>query len=54
MEREDKSVTIHREWEANYNATGRATVDQSTTELLGTRREAGLIIAGPEIKREYI
>jgi hypothetical protein len=46
MERKDKSVTVHQEWEANYNAVGRATVDQSTTELSGTRREADLIVAG--------
>ncbi|RWZ78467.1 MAG: hypothetical protein EOT05_01770 [Candidatus Microsaccharimonas sossegonensis] len=46
MDRKDKSVTVHQEWEANYNATGRATIDQSTTELSGTKREADLIVAG--------
>ena len=39
-------MTVHQEWEANYNAVGRATVDESTTELSGTKREADLIVAG--------
>lgn len=49
MERKDTRVTVHQEWEANYNSVGRATVDQSTTELSGTKREADLIVAGLRI-----
>ena len=46
MERNDRKKTVYQEWEANYNARGHATVDESTTELVGSRREADLIVRG--------
>lgn len=46
MERKDQRKTVHEIWEANYNAPGRATYDESTTELSGSRREADLVVSG--------
>jgi hypothetical protein len=46
MERKDQKKTVYEKWEANYNAVGRATHDESTTELSGSRREADLVVSG--------
>ena len=46
MERSDRKKTVNHEWEANYNAIGSATIDASTTELVGSRREVDLIVRG--------
>lgn len=54
MERKDLKKTVHQEWEANYNARGHATVDESTTELSGTRREADLVVRGLKALRAQV
>jgi hypothetical protein len=54
MERKDHKKTVRQEWEANYNARGHATVNESTTELTGTRREADLIVRGLKALRAQV
>lgn len=54
MERSDRKKTVYQEWEANYNARGSATLDASSTELVGSRREVDLVVRGLKALRAQV
>lgn len=54
MERLDHKKTVHQAWDEAPYRIGSNTVDASTAELIGTRREADLIVRALHVLRAQV